>query len=365
MSVAGSSHSDVPVQPVCPYDPSGKRSPRTDEKLVATSQPRPAKVLVAEKARARHRGDGRGRKNAAAAREHCRAERREVVRGREEARVPRDAAEGIRARVVDGPAADLAVDALRGSDAREGHPAVPAGPEFRVLHPEGNEDALTREFFEWKRGNLAHQLAQHFEPHVRIHEARAGGARERLPVFPFKDLFRRSDIESHRIVCREARAVRQQLFHRHLVPRAPTRCELGDVLRDAVLEADLAVLDERHDARRRRDDLCERGEVENGVEGHRLDGGDEGAMAVGLPEHDLSVPADDQDGAGAFLLRDRLGDHRVDAGEALGRHLHGRGRRDREDSRLNGREDNSGKPRGHGLSAPSAATIARSSSLVR
>lgn len=38
--VSGSSHIDVPVQPVCPNEPGGKRSPREVENEVETSQPR-------------------------------------------------------------------------------------------------------------------------------------------------------------------------------------------------------------------------------------------------------------------------------------------------------------------------------------
>ena len=41
MSVVGSTHSDVPVKPVWPNEPSGRRSPRLDENDESMSHPRP------------------------------------------------------------------------------------------------------------------------------------------------------------------------------------------------------------------------------------------------------------------------------------------------------------------------------------
>ena len=47
-------------------------------------------------------------------------------------------------------------------------------------------------------------VPEHFESDVRVQKTRSGGRGERLPVFPFKDLLRRPDIESHRIIGPEA-----------------------------------------------------------------------------------------------------------------------------------------------------------------
>ncbi len=41
VSLAGSTQIEVPVKPVWPKEPAGKRSPRLDENVVLTSQPRP------------------------------------------------------------------------------------------------------------------------------------------------------------------------------------------------------------------------------------------------------------------------------------------------------------------------------------
>ncbi len=45
--VAGSIHSDVPVKPVCPNEPSGRSSPRFDEYDESRSHPRP-RTFVSE-----------------------------------------------------------------------------------------------------------------------------------------------------------------------------------------------------------------------------------------------------------------------------------------------------------------------------
>src|SRR5690242_12721064 len=39
--LAGSIHTEVPVNPVCPYEPSGNKSPRGAEYAVSMSQPSP------------------------------------------------------------------------------------------------------------------------------------------------------------------------------------------------------------------------------------------------------------------------------------------------------------------------------------
>jgi hypothetical protein len=49
--------------------------------------------------------------------------------------------------------------------------------------------------------------------------------------------------------------------------------EAGDVVRDAIVQPDPAVLHQLHHARRRRYDLGERGRVEDRVERHRLGAG--------------------------------------------------------------------------------------------
>src|ERR1051325_3376963 len=51
--LAGSIQIDVPVNPVWPNDPSGKRSPLFEEKVVARSQPSPRAAPVSETARGR------------------------------------------------------------------------------------------------------------------------------------------------------------------------------------------------------------------------------------------------------------------------------------------------------------------------
>src|SRR5216683_5107871 len=44
--VVGSIHSEVPVHPVCPYDPTGSNSPRLLEKGESMSQPKPRTAVA-------------------------------------------------------------------------------------------------------------------------------------------------------------------------------------------------------------------------------------------------------------------------------------------------------------------------------
>ena len=52
------------------------------------------------------------------------------------------------------------------------------------------------------------------------------------------------------------------------------------------------------------EDLSERGEIENRVEGHRLAPGEHGAGAVGMAEDDATVMANQKDGAGELVFGD-------------------------------------------------------------
>jgi hypothetical protein len=83
-------------------------------------------------------------------------------------------------------------------------------------------------------------------------------------------------------------------------------CRTRDVSRDAIRQAHAPVLDQFHDAGRRRHDLGQRGDVENGVEGHRLRRRVNGAPADRLLVDDTIAAADEHDRARQLLLGDRL-----------------------------------------------------------
>ena len=264
-----------------------------------------AQVAVAEVPDARHRGDAGRREPAAAVAEERPGVAREVVGGAEEAGVPRHAAEGPGAGVVDLPAEEDAVLLLGRRDPRDGK-ASPLSDraELRLGHPERVEDRPPRVDVERLPGHRADQLAEDLVARVGVDEPLSRGVQEAALVLPREDLGGRPEVEVHRVVGDEAAAVGEELLDGHLLPLAAPGAEGGEVRHDRVVEADPALLDERHDGGRGRDGLREGGQVEDGVDGHRLDRGRERAVAVGLPEGDLPVPADEDDGAGDLLLRD-------------------------------------------------------------
>jgi hypothetical protein len=76
--------------------------------------------------------------------------------------------------------------------------------------------------------------------------------------------------------------------------------------RDGIVDANLALLDELHDAAGGGDDFRKRSNVENGVERHRFFGGLKLAVAEGLLIDDLSVMTDQHDCAGNSVFADGL-----------------------------------------------------------
>jgi hypothetical protein len=67
--------------------------------------------------------------------------------------------------------------------------------------------------------------------------------------------------------------------------------ELGDVARRWIVESDESSIDEDHDARRGRDRFGERGQIEDGVFGHRDALGLDLAHPIGLlKEHAIAAP---------------------------------------------------------------------------
>ncbi len=95
----------------------------------------------------------------------------------------------------------------------------------------------------------------------------------------------------------------------------PYFAELRDERRDRIREADAPVLDQHHHRGRRRDDLGERGQIEDGVDRHRLGHGLEGAAAIGAAEHDGVTAADQHDRARQAVRGDGVGDDGVNSRE--------------------------------------------------
>ena len=89
---------------------------------------------------------------------------------------------------------------------------------------------------------------------------------------------------------------------------------VGEVGGDLIVEPDASLFDELHDRRSGGDDFGERGGVEDGVDGHRFDGGDEGLGAVDAAMDDLALVPDEADGTGHFAGGDGIVDHALEVG---------------------------------------------------
>src|SRR5205807_2057719 len=90
------------------------------------------------------------------------------------------------------------------------------------------------------------------------------------------------------------------------------KSEFGNVLGDRIVQANLAGFFESHDGCGGGNDLGERGDVEDGVDGHGLGLWLERAIAVGLAIDNFPVVPNQQDRSGNLLRGDGLFDDRVD-----------------------------------------------------
>ena len=80
--------------------------------------------------------------------------------------------------------------------------------------------------------------------------------------------------------------------------------ELGQVFGDGVVGADSPLLVKLHDRGCGHERLGEGGHVEDGVEGHGLLCGQEGARSVAGAVNDLAVVANNENGSGNLMVRD-------------------------------------------------------------
>ena len=123
---------------------------------------------------------------------------------------------------------------------------------------------------------------------------------------------------------------------------------------DPIVQPDPALLDQHHHARRRRDHLGQRRQVEDRVERHRLDRGLDRAVAERLLVEHAIAAADQHDGAWQLLVRDgalnrgadEVEPRGVDAGggRILRRGLSAGRQRRRQASDDRRNRDTSGKP---------------------
>ena len=80
--------------------------------------------------------------------------------------------------------------------------------------------------------------------------------------------------------------------------------KFGDVSRHRIAQTNLPAFDQNHDRGRRGHDLCQRGEIEDRVNRHRLGLRFQRAIAVGAPPDDFALPACEHYRARQLLARD-------------------------------------------------------------
>ena len=80
--------------------------------------------------------------------------------------------------------------------------------------------------------------------------------------------------------------------------------ELGQIFRYRIIQAEAALLVKLHDRRRRRQNLGQRCDIEDGVFGHRFGHRRERAVSVGLLKDDAAVVTGDHHRPGKFFGRD-------------------------------------------------------------
>ena len=104
-----------------------------------------------------------------------------------------------------------------------------------------------------------------------------------------------------------------------MMPRFAVLLETGDELRHRIGEANPSLLDQHHHARRCRDDLGERGQIEDRVLGHRLSDREHRALSERVMIANRVAAADEDDGAREIVTGDRGFDERLDRSKSPAR----------------------------------------------
>ena len=120
---------------------------------------------------------------------------------------------------------------------------------------------------------------------------------------------------------RKAGGVRQQLFDGDRI--AALAFYLGNEFHYRIGQAQLATLDQNHDAGGGGDNLSQASQVENRVRRHRFSLRLNRARAVSFPPDNATAASDQHDRSGQFFLVDRSLNDGIHAGETFGRHADG------------------------------------------
>ena len=186
-----------------------------------------------------------------------------------------------------------------------------------VRHAQRRGDVALRIDLQRQAGDALHQGAERDEVFIAVAEddsrRRDGGGFEEAAQALLAAVPGAGEVE----VGREAGVVGEALADGDVL--LAVGAEFGDVVRDGIVDADLALLVELHHRGGGDEILGERGHVEDGVLGHRFLRGHQRAHAVGAMEDDVAVVPDDDNRTGNLVVRDGIVDHGVDGREGCGR----------------------------------------------
>ncbi len=276
--------------------------------------------------RRRHPGDRQRREDAPAvqralAEQHA-AEARQIVGGGEHPGVAGDAAHPPRRRIVH-DAAQHRRGRCRG---RAGHARLVrraplrrrdprhqrrARPERGVAHAERREDAFLRVAIERQPADLLDDPAEQDEVDVAVDDALVDARHRHLVDGQRQRVLGAAPGIGQVDVGPEAGGVREQVADGDVA--LPVALEAGDVAGHRIDQPQPAFFDQLHHAGRRRDDLGQRGRVEDRVERHRLARRQRGPRPDRLPDEDAIAVPDDDHRARQLLRGDRVVDQRMDA----------------------------------------------------
>ena len=221
-------------------------------------------------------------------------------------RIVHDAAEERRIGFVARPRQRLA--ALGRRDAR---PERLGRQKHRLLHPERLEDVPRRVPIDPLAAHALDDVAQEEEVDVAVDEPLAGPRQRDFFTCAPDRLLRTVELDVELEIGTQAGDVRQQVTDRDLGLSVPR--ELGDEARHRIAQPDPALLHQLHHARRRRHHFGERGEIEQGVFGHRLGRRQNRALTKRAGVQDRVSAPDENHCARKLTLRDGLVDQLTDA----------------------------------------------------
>ncbi len=181
--------------------------------------------------------------------------------------------------------------------------------EAGVFHAERRENAVARELVERLAAHSPHDVPEQEEVDVAIDEPLAGRRGRRLLDRQLDRLVVSGPQVAEVHVRAQARDMRQQMTDGDV--SLAVALETRNERRDTVREPHLAVFHQHHHARRGRDHLGERREIEDRVGGHRLRCRHESAIAERLLEDHAIAASHEDHGSRQLLVLDVLRDERL------------------------------------------------------